>query len=230
MNLHVINMVRSGHTSVCFKSSLKMVLGLQHMCDYLLQMYFKIVHTFIVWLFYCSYHILYMISCYVIMILLFCVRMWLCIEARKLLLYCYIDDFVAVGRAEAINPMASSAASGCGLSHTFSSSAQIHDYHFTCIYPLLFHFGLLYCFTTACTCQKWQIKFNIFLLALNVQIYHIDGMTQDCNNFSALPMELQQSCAKLSTWKILWHWWVFMLCIRNNSPQNNVRCNFLSMF
>ena len=32
---------------------------------------------------------------------------------------------------------------------------------------------------------------------------HIDGLTQDCSNPSALAMELLQSCAKLS---IYWSW------------------------
>ena len=34
----------------------------------------------------------------------------------------------------------------------------MHDYHFTCIYHFLFHLSFYIVFTTACTCQKWQIK------------------------------------------------------------------------
>ena len=47
-----------------------------------------------------------------------------------------------------------------GLLQPFRSSAQMHDDHFTCIYRVFFLFRLSFyvVFTTACTCQKWQIK------------------------------------------------------------------------
>ena len=50
-----------------------------------------------------------------------------------------------------------------GLSQPFRSSAQMYDYHFTCIYPWLFHMSFHTVFTNACTCQKWQIKLFIQL-------------------------------------------------------------------
>ena len=39
--------------------------------------------------------------------------MLLCTEALRLLLYCFVDDLVAVGRREAIDTVAYSADNGC---------------------------------------------------------------------------------------------------------------------
>ena len=60
-----------------------------------------------------------------------------------------------------------------GLSHPFRSSAQMHDYHFTCIDILLFHLSFVIVFTTACTCQKWQINmFNHLKICTLMLIFY----------------------------------------------------------
>ena len=121
-------------------------------------MYFKIVHTFIVWLFYYSCQNLYMITFYVNMIFSLCVRMLLCIEAWRLLLYCFIDDLVAVGRGETIVPMAYSADNGCRAVTAFPFHCTNAWWLFYMYISFLFHLCFYIVFTTACTCQKWQIK------------------------------------------------------------------------
>ena len=48
-------------------------------------------------------------------------------------------------------------------------------------------------------------KVQSFLFALNFQINHIDGLSQNYSNSSPLAMELLQSCAMPSTWRIRSH-------------------------
>ena len=84
--------------------------------------------------------------------------MLLCTEAWRLLLYCFIDDLVAVGRGEVIDTMPVPIMA-VGLLQPFRSSAQMHDDNFTCIYRFIsFHLSFYIVFTTACTHQKSKIK------------------------------------------------------------------------
>ena len=47
-----------------------------------------------------------------------------------------------------------------------------------------------------------KIKLENTIIAVKQQNlwYHIDGLAQDCSNYSALAMELLQSCSKPSIW------------------------------
>ena len=84
--------------------------------------------------------------------------MLVCTDAWRLLLY-FVDDLVAIGRGEAIDTMAYSADNGCRAVTAFPfqcTNAWLSFY--ICIYHFLFHLSFYIVFTTACTCQKWQIK------------------------------------------------------------------------
>ena len=101
---------------------------------------FKAAHTFIVWLLYCSFHILYMITLYVNMI-----SISLCGNVTL-----HWSEKTCIVILTILSPLGAKAIDGFGTANgcrtvtvTVFPFQCTNDYNFTCIYPLLFHLGLL---------------------------------------------------------------------------------------
>ena len=122
-----------------------MVLCLHYMCVYLLLIYFKTVHSFIVWLFYCTYKIHIWSRFMQIWYYSLCLRMLVCTDAWRLLLY-FVDDLVAVGRGEAIDTMPYSADNGCRAVTAFPFQCTNTWWSFYMYLSYFIPFELLYCF------------------------------------------------------------------------------------
>ena len=134
-----------------------------------------------------------------------CVRMLLCTEAWRLLLYCFVDDFVAVGRGEAIDTIAYSAANGCRAVTAFPFQCTNAWWSFTCIYRFFYSIWAFilfyYCLYLSEVTNKVVQSINQFEQSCDTLPSHTIGVRGRRERDTYIYIYHIQKCKALNTWK-----------------------------